>query len=237
MARSRPERPPLPRPRRTAEEARRVILDAAERRLRDGGPDAIRLQDIARDVGIAHPTILHHFESREGLTQALALRAMDRLEHELLALLEAAPASEETAQGLVERIFATLGDAGHARLLAWRALHAGKPGPSDRSDAILRRFTDLVHGRRSAFRREQGLAAPAREDSEFIVRLTAAAMLGDGIFGPFLDYWTGHDADPALRRRFRTWFARLLIDRVARPGAPRDDDPRPAPRRRSRRRD
>jgi AcrR family transcriptional regulator len=210
-----------------------VILDAAEERLRHGGPDAIRLQDIARDVGISHPTILHHFESRDGLTQSLAARAMDRLEHELIALLETAPAVEETAQSLVERIFATLGDAGHARLLAWRALQAGSPAPLDRQDSVLSRFTKLVHDRRRRLGGDQ--AAASREDSEFIVRLTAAAMLGVGLFGPFLDHWTGHDPDPALRRRFRTWFARLLIDRTARGAEARDTAAR-APRTAKRRR-
>ena len=39
------------RRRRTAEEARHEILAAAQRRLAEGGPEAIRLQDIARDLG------------------------------------------------------------------------------------------------------------------------------------------------------------------------------------------
>ena len=65
-----------------------MILDAAEKRLREGGPDAIRLQDIARDVGIAHPTILHHFETRDGLTLALQQRAMQRLEQDLFDVLQ-----------------------------------------------------------------------------------------------------------------------------------------------------
>ncbi|MDO9127858.1 MAG: helix-turn-helix domain-containing protein, partial [Parvibaculum sp.] len=63
------------RVRRTAEEARRLILDAAEERLAKQGPEGLRLQDIARDVGISHPAILHHFESREGLVRALIARA------------------------------------------------------------------------------------------------------------------------------------------------------------------
>ena len=75
------------RPRRTAEEAHRRILDATERRLIDGGPEAVRLQDIAADVGISHPGILHHFGSRERLLAALAKRAIGNLERELLAIL------------------------------------------------------------------------------------------------------------------------------------------------------
>jgi len=162
MAKSRARRPGgrTPRTRRTAEQARRLILDAAEARLREGGPEALRLKDIARDAGISHPTILHHFESREGLVQALLLRGMDRLESALAAVVEAAPATPQTVTAATERIFAALGDAGHARLLAWRALEAGTPDP-EREDPVLRRLADLVHARR-AERRHRLPHAPHR---------------------------------------------------------------------------
>ena len=194
-----------------------MILDAAEKRLREGGPEAIRLQDIARDVGISHPTILHHFDSRDGLTRALQARAMERLEEELLVVLESEPASESTAVGVMERVFATLGDAGHARLLAWRALGPSPPRPGERRVPILQELTDRVHARRLAYRRDHGLGEVSREDSEFVVRLTTAAMLGDGIFGPFIDTLTGHEEDRDVRRRFRAWLARLLLEHLDRP--------------------
>src|SRR5260221_641713 len=55
---------PLPRKRRTADEARTAMLDAAEQRLVASGPAAIRLQEVAADVGVSHPTVLHHFGNR-----------------------------------------------------------------------------------------------------------------------------------------------------------------------------
>ena len=57
------------RVRRTAEDARAAILDAAERRLGATGPGGIRLQEVAADVGVSHSTVLHHFGSREGLVE------------------------------------------------------------------------------------------------------------------------------------------------------------------------
>ena len=83
-----PAKPAAKRIRRTAEEARRLILDAAEERLARQGPEGLRLQDIARDVGISHPAILHHFESREGLVRALVGRANRQLRDTLLSALE-----------------------------------------------------------------------------------------------------------------------------------------------------
>jgi AcrR family transcriptional regulator len=197
------------RVRRSAEEAQRLILDAAEKRLREGGPEAIRLQDIAADVGISHPAILHHFASRDGLTQALERRAMARLEAELVEAISSQPARGDAVVDLIERAFATLGDAGHARMLAWRVLQVAPAEPRV-DQKLLRGLADLVHGKRVALAKSEGRAAPSAQDSEFAVRLAAAAMLGDGIFAPFLDASFGRANDPARQRRFREWFARLL---------------------------
>ena len=57
-----------PRVRRTAEEAQRVILDAAEKRLREGGPEAIRLAEIASAVPPTEATL------REALAHAARVR-------------------------------------------------------------------------------------------------------------------------------------------------------------------
>ena len=60
------------RQRRTPEEARRLILEAAQALIVTTGPEGLRLQDIAAAAGISHPLILHHFGSREGLVRAMA---------------------------------------------------------------------------------------------------------------------------------------------------------------------
>jgi len=197
------------RVRRSAAEAQQLILDAAEKRLREGGPEAIRLQDIARDVGISHPAILHHFASRDGLTQALERRAMTRLEAELVEAISSQPARGEAVVDVIERAFATLGDAGHARMLAWRVLQVASPDP-EAQQRLLRALADLVHARRVELAQSERRPPPSEQDTEFVVRLAAAAMLGDGIFAPFLDASFGRANNPARQRRFREWFARLL---------------------------
>ena len=67
MLRARRAAPPPPKKRRTADEARAAILDAAERILIETGPGAIRLQHVAELVGVSHPTVLHHFGTRDAL--------------------------------------------------------------------------------------------------------------------------------------------------------------------------
>jgi AcrR family transcriptional regulator len=202
----------MARVRRPAPEARRAILEAAGKRLREGGPEAVRLQDVARDLGVSHPAILHHFGSREGLMRALAEHVLASLEAELLAGLRDAP-SGATVLDLVTRVFDALGDAGQARLLAWRAL-AGDPGQAAAGDRpnLLGALAELVHRRRAEHARSAGRAAPSREDSEFVVRLAAAAMLGEGVAGGVFDRSFGRALDAGEgRRRFRAWLARLLV--------------------------
>src|SRR4051812_32579591 len=78
-----------PRRRRDAEDARAAILDAAERRLVLAGPAGIRLQEVAADVGVSHPTVLHHFGSREALVAAVIHRALERIHAEVVQAIGA----------------------------------------------------------------------------------------------------------------------------------------------------
>ncbi len=71
--------------RRKPEDARALILDAAEKSMAAHGPAGIRLQDVAQQAGVSHPTILHHFGSREGLVRALNQRTLEDLKGALIA--------------------------------------------------------------------------------------------------------------------------------------------------------
>ncbi|HZR84016.1 MAG TPA: helix-turn-helix domain-containing protein [Candidatus Binatia bacterium] len=214
------------RRRRTAEEARHEILAAAQRRLAEGGPEAIRLQDIARDLGIAHPTILHHFESREGLLRALVRSAMSALNDDVLRAISD-PRRSMSSEAVLERVHETLGESGHARLLAWITLSDRAPAAGDNDQQLLRILADATHRRIADDARAAGARAPAREEVDFAVRLIAAAMLGDALMGPVLSRLGGLPDDPSVQRRFRAWLARLLEERFA------SEEPQ---RRRSRRR-
>jgi AcrR family transcriptional regulator len=199
--------------RRTAEEARRVILSAAERRLREGGPEALRLRDVAADVGVSHPAIIHHFESRDGLARALQARAMRGLQADLLKALEG---SGELAGNLLDQMFQTLGDSGHARLVGWYAL-AGQHGEEDVPEVgMLAELAAALHGRRAERARGLSEPEPEPEDSAFVVRLAAVALLGDALFGPILNRSLASDEGES-QRRFRSWLAERIAEHVGRP--------------------
>jgi TetR/AcrR family transcriptional regulator, repressor for neighboring sulfatase len=200
------------RRRRTAEEARHEILAAAQRRLAEGGPEAVRLQDIARDIGIAHPTILHHFASREGLLVALARSAIGALNDDIL---RAITAPQPGTAAVLDRIFETLGESGHARLLAWTAMSERTPRADGNAPPSLRMLTDALQRRLTADAQATGQTPPTRDDTVFAVRLVAAAMLGDALMGDVLNRLSGHADASSHQRRFRHWLAGVLEEKLA----------------------
>lgn len=196
------------RRRRTAAAARLEILDAAEHKLRESGPDSIRLQDVAREVGISHPAILHHFGSREGLVEAVVRRAFENLQHELVRELSAPEIGAERTAELLERVFRVLGDRGYARLLAWLLLSELEPRETPSDLLVVAR---AAHAHRTAERGD----APF-EDTLFTILLAALAMFADAIAGDAMRKSAGLEGDPEAAKRFRTWLARMLVDHVER---------------------
>src|SRR6202789_945817 len=127
MARRQASKPAPHRKRRTAEEARNAILDAAERLLVVSGPAGIGLQEVAGDVGVSHPTVLHHFGSREGLIEAVVARALDSLHAGLLAAVQTAPKGPDKVTALLDSVFETMTRGGHGRAFLWLALSGYAP--------------------------------------------------------------------------------------------------------------
>lgn len=203
------------RKRRTAEEARRVILDAAEARLRRVGPAGIRLQEVAADVGISHPAILHHFGSREGLVDAVLARAVEHLRADLVAAFTTAVDAERATE-LLDRVFETLGDRGHARVLAWLILarEEGQAVPDLGQDRALLKIGEAVH----ALRRRGAAGAPELEDTLFSMLLAALALFGDAIVGDVLRKSAGMGDKPEVPARFREWLAKLLVRHLEQKG-------------------
>jgi AcrR family transcriptional regulator len=189
--------------RRTSEEARRLILDAAREAIARTGPEGLRLHEIAAAAGVSHPLILHHFGNRAGLVRALAREAVAELRDKLLAAMSEPDHSQEEQ---LDRVFDAFRN-GLGQLLAWLAT-VDPGGDLGGSTMIQREFADRMHARRLA-------AAPpcapiVREDSQFVIHLIAIAALGDAIYGPQFRHSAGLPEGPEIDRRFRAWLAALI---------------------------
>ena len=188
------------RVRRTPEQARRLILDAAQASMVSRGPAGIRLQDVARAAGVSHSNVLHHFGSRAGLIEALNRRTLDDLKTRLFEVMEAAHSS---AEDIIGPAFAAYRD-GLAQRTLW-VLQA----PARRGGQNLLAFDDIVdalHARRLA-------AAPGvpvdKAQTRAIVHLTTIAAFGDALIGSRLRRCSTAN-EPAARQHFVKWFAALI---------------------------
>lgn len=199
-----------PRTRQSAEEARDAILTATEKRLLEVGPQGLRLQDIARDVGLSHPTVLHHFGSREDLVDAVARRAVTNLQRELLECFTNldADSARQLPVRILERIDQVLRVRGHARLLAWLVL--SKLQTPEQS--MLRDMATAVHAAWKTWGKNRPF-----EEAQFAVLLTSAATFGLALLDRELAEMVGLARDEGTRERFRAWFAEAMIDRMGIP--------------------
>jgi AcrR family transcriptional regulator len=210
---SKSARPPMPRTRRTrrsAPEAKRQILDAAEAQLAQFGPGGLRLQSVAAEIGLSHPVILHHFGSREGLIDALNARTVEQLKSSMATLLAGATApNRNLVETTLEHVFNTFGN-GLAQRLAWLATSSSS-GETSIHDALTE-IARLVQLARVVYASQRGTPPPPFEDSRRIALLIATSAMGAAIFGvsmitsPKDAGYTEHVIP------FRTWLSKLIVN-------------------------
>jgi AcrR family transcriptional regulator len=187
--------------RRTPEQARRQILEAAEASMAASGPAGLRLQEVADAAGVSHPTILHHFENREGLIRAVHQRSLEELRDTLTAAFTEADA----VHGVVAATFAAFRN-GLAQRMQWIL----QSGPPPRELPVFEDMVERVH----AARLQRGGGAIDIEDTRAIVHLTVVTAFGDAVIGRHLRRAATAGSDAAGAERFAAWFADWLHDRV-----------------------
>lgn len=181
------------RKRRTPQEARKLVLDTAERRLKEHGLDGLNIVGVAREAGISHATLLHHFGSSEGMRQALVERMTQRLIREALAAL----GQEAELRTLFRDLFEVFSTGGHAKLLAWMNIEQAHRAPP--SPEIRQGFAELIAA--AASQLPGGDAASARN----VLVLVVAAAIGLGVAGDGLLALAGMDDE--ARATFPDWLA------------------------------
>jgi len=221
------------RRRRTPESARREILEAAGQRLKNDGPDGLRLQSIASDLGISHSSILHHFGSRDGLLDALSVDAFRVLERDLTESVET-PSDGDPATELFEKVARILGEGGHARLLAWQLMNGRRIVDSAATrralggrgtSGLLDRFARALHAMQLENARAQELTEPSLDETREILVLAGCTLFGEALAGELMLRSAALGTDNETRKRIRQRLARI-VDRSLFPnGAERAAEP------------
>ncbi len=190
-----------PRVRHSADEAKRMILEAAEKRLRDGGPAAVRVQLVARDVGLTDAAVHHHFGSREGLVRALLRHAAGGLRGQIETAAHSWGEGSRDLSSLTDLISDCYERRGYARLAMWLTLSGARGNRS----GMLSGLVDVLQGDREIEAREPGTAPPTRTETQFIVALFHMVQVAEPLFGEAMRRSAGLPSDDASRDQFRAW--------------------------------
>lgn len=194
--------------RRTVEEARAVILDAAEDVLREVGPAGMRIKDVAKRAGMAHPNVIHHFGSREGLLCALTVRTTERVTSRVMRAMAAAMEAGEPEDRVatLARILDAVYEGDQGRLLAWLII-SGRVEGVEQPD--LEPLVDITHAWRTA-----AIGPADVADTRRLILLASLALLGDAIAGEGLVESLKLGEGDAGRKAFRAWLARFILEQI-----------------------
>ena len=192
------------RKRRTPEEAREAILNAAETHLIAGGSARIRLQEVARDVGISHPTLLHHIGSREALVQAVAERAFQSIQDTVVEAIIESSTQQAGIAPIIETVFQALRETGYGRALAWLILeNAARP----QDGLSLSTMVTTAHAARITACERDGHKVPEHRETAFAVLITTLSLFAQSFAGDIAFESAGV---PNEGKAFRNWLADLL---------------------------
>lgn len=197
------------RKRRSPEEARRQILEAAQTLLAEHGPDAIGLKEVAKAAGVSHALVSHYFGTYDALVEAALREHMNATRAETIAKI--ADAAHAGPREWVELCFEQLVHPLSGRLIAW-AILSGRMDDEDffpRRDQGMKLVADALEARARADLGED--AVPTREEIEHAMLLVLSSALGysvaRGVLWASLDRKPSAERDRRFREQFAAWFA------------------------------
>ncbi|GAA2435568.1 TetR/AcrR family transcriptional regulator [Streptomyces mauvecolor] len=196
------------RVRRTPDEAKRLILEAAGRLLAAGGPSAVQVRAVAAEVGVSDAAVNHHFGTREQLLSALLRFGGTKLKSQLHAALGTLTEGPADPAELV-RVLAALYADGYAELAL--ALH--QSGWRDTGSGMLDEIVDRLHTQARAECAATGRTPPSREAIQLTVAALHQAVATEPLFGGEFRRSVGLDA--AARDRMLDWWTETLRATVA----------------------
>jgi AcrR family transcriptional regulator len=164
------------RVRRTPEEARTHILDAADRVFARSLPDVVGLKEVARAAGVSHGLVTHYFGTYDALVRAALERRLTRLRDAIVGSVAAAVARGEDFDLLAEHrraIEAATREPATVRLALW-AVMSGYVDEEDFFPARMKGLKLLVD---AIAERKQFPKAPRERIEAAIVAQTAFVVL------------------------------------------------------------
>ena len=197
-----PAKRPRPRVRRTPEDARAHILDAADAVFRDQLPDAVGLREIAAAAGVSHGLVTHYFATYEGLVAAVIARRIDAARAKAFARMAQTLFTADEAP-LLSVLVDLLEDRTLVRLMVWSLL-TGRGASVIGTPGQLGRLIDGMDARLAAV----GTPIP-RERLELSTMVALATVTGWAVLGDTMDVALGRST-PVDHGVLRTELQRML---------------------------
>lgn len=199
------------RRRRTPEQAREEILDAAAELIARHGPDGVSLRRVAEAAGVTHGLVTHYFGTYRALAQAVLHRENERHRRRVRDRM-GADDGVPYATAMTTVLFDTLSDERYVRLWTWSQLHVGDLGTASTDLADL---VDAVeHGIRQVLPEP---LAPDRARIEAVVLLLLSSAYGFALGRRAWLAGLGHDPDdPAHGEHFRAVVSSALAAHLGR---------------------
>lgn len=208
---------PSPRTRRSPDEARRLILDAAERLLAERGPDAVGLKDVAKAAGVSHALVSHYFGTYEGLVEKTLEEQANKVRRELIEHMVAS--SNDGPKAWLDQLFSALGHPLHGRLSAWAILSRR----FESEDFFPRReqgMREVANAIEAHFRARLGALPFSRDDLEFALLLVMASAYGYSVGRSLLWASLAREATSERDAWFRERLASLIEGALLSPRTP-----------------
>lgn len=176
--------------------------------MAERGPEAVRVQTVARSLGLTDAAVHYHFGNREGLLEALLRDVGHRMKAEL------AQADDQVA---LDTLLDVLDDAyrthGYARLTAWMRLAGWKPT----GEGMFRPYAEALHRARTRQAEATRTPPPSLDDTLHLVTLLNLVSWADALTGEEWRRSVGLPATTEAGKAFRQW----LLDRLQDPPARR----------------
>ena len=203
----------MTRRRRSPEEAKAEILQAAEALLTEGGVAAVNVRAVATRIGVTDAGVHHHFGGRQQLLEALLRHGGRRLR----AAIEAALGSWLQDEARLDVLIESLGSvyrSGFAELAT--SLHAA--GWRDRGSGLLDPVVEALH----RCRRDRDASM---DETRLAVAALHQALALEPLYGPAFRRSAGitgrgaNDPNPT----YRWWADHLSRSLGLRKGRPRSE--------------
>jgi AcrR family transcriptional regulator len=167
------------RVRRTVEASRQAILETAERYLAAEGPNGVKVQRIATDLGMTDAAIHYHFKNREGLLGSLLRFSGRRFVGELEQVMARQDAQDFGLARAGELLTEFYERRGTARLAMWLVLSGWSPT----GEGMFLPLAERLHADRTRRAAASGRPAPDLADSQKLIALIAAVTLTQALSG------------------------------------------------------